>query len=173
MRDVFGKRALIQRCQVHKKRNVLEHLPEKERQSIGDAMSSAHRCRDPERALRLLTNIARRLERKHPGAAASMREGLEDTLTVLRFGLPEALERTLSTTNPIENVNATARRVSRNVKRWRDGSMALRWMAAAVSEAAKGFRRLRGYQGMPKLVTALRAHDAKLDGDLAPVKRAA
>lgn len=173
VRDVFGKRALIQRCQVHKKRNVLDHLPDKERQSIGDAISSAYRCRDPERALRLLTNIARRLERKHPGAAASMREGLEETLTVLRFGLPEALERTLSTTNPIENVNGTARRVSRNVKRWQDGSMVLRWMAAAVGEAQKGFRRLRGYKGMPKLLQALRAHDAKLDGSLAPVIQAA
>lgn len=117
VRDVFGKRALIQRCQVHKKRNVLEHLPERERDSIGAAISSAYRCRDPERALQLLTDLARRLERKHPGAAASLREGLEETLTVLYFGLSDALQRTLATTNPIENVNSTARRVSRNVKR--------------------------------------------------------
>jgi len=173
VRDVFGKRALIQRCQVHKKRNVLEHLPERERDSIGAAISSAYRCRDPKRALRLLTDIARRLERKHPGAAASLREGLEETLTVLYFGLSDALERTLATTNPIENVNCTARRVSRNVKRWQDGSMALRWMAAAIGEAEKGFRRLRGYEAMPKLLKALRAHDEKLEGGIAPVKEAA
>lgn len=173
VRDVFGKRALIQRCQVHKKRNVLEHLPERERDSIGAAISSAYRCRDPERALQLLTDLARRLERKHPGAAASLREGLEETLTVLYFGLSDALQRTLATTNPIENVNSTARRVSRNVKRWQDGSMALRWMAAAIGEAEKGFRRLRGYEAMPKLLKALRAHDEKFEGGVAPVKVAA
>jgi transposase-like protein len=173
VRDVFGKRALIQRCQVHKKRNVLEHLPERERKSIGGAISFAYRCRDAQRAMQLLTNIARRIERKHPGAAASLREGLEETLTVLRFDLPEALEKTLSTTNPIENVNGTVRRVSHNVKRWQDGTMVLRWLAAAIGDAEKGFRRLKGYKGMQKLIDALRTHDAKLDEGLAPIKRAA
>jgi transposase-like protein len=92
---------------------------------------------------------------------------------VLYFGLPDALERTLATTNPIENVNSTARRASRNVKRWQDGSMVLRWMAAAIGEAEKGFRRLRGHQGMPQLLKALRAHDEKRDGGVAPAKEAA
>jgi len=173
LRDVFGKRVLIQRCQVHKKRNVLSHLPEKERQSIGNAISFAYRCRNAEQAMQLLTNLARRLEKKRPGAAASLREGLEETLTVLRFGLPEALEKTLCTTNAIENLNATIRRVSHNVKRWNDGTMALRWLATALGEAQKGFRRLKGYHGMPKLIQTLQANDAKLDERLAPVKKAA
>lgn len=173
LRDVFGKRVLIQRCQVHKKRNVLEHLPERERQSIGAAISFAYRCRNAERATRLLTNLASRLEKKHPGAAASLREGLDETLTVLRFDLPDALEKTLCTTNAIENLNATIRRVSHNVKRWNDGMMALRWLAASLGEAEKGFRRLKGHHGMPKLIEALRVNDAKLDEGLAPLKKAA
>jgi putative transposase len=173
LRDVFGKRVLVQRCQVHKKRNVLEHLPERERQSIGNAISFAYRCRNAEQAKQLLTNLARKLEKKHPGAAASLREGLDETLTVLRFGLPDALEKTLCTTNAIENMNATIRRVSHNVKRWNDGTMVLRWLAAALGEAEKGFRRLKGYHGIPKLIEALQANDAKLNEGLAPVKKAA
>lgn len=164
VRDVFGKRAVIQRCQVHKKRNVLEHLPENQRKMVGATISTAYRCRDPERALQLLKKLARFLEKKHPGAAASLREGMEETLTVLRFGLPEALERTLTTTNIIENLNGTMKRVSRNVKNWQDGTMALRWYAAAIAEAQKGFRRLKGYQGMKTLIAALRAHDDAMDG---------
>jgi putative transposase len=173
LRDVFGKRVLIQRCQVHKKQNVLEHLPERERQSIGTAISFAYRCRNAEQARQLLTNLARKLEKKHPGAAASLREGLDETLTVLRFGLPDGLERTLCTTNAIENMNATIRRVNHNVKRWNDGTMVLRWLAAALGEAQKGFRRLKAYHGMPKLIEALRANDTKLDEGLVPVRKAA
>lgn len=180
VRDVFGKRALIQRCQVHKKRNVLEHLPESQRKSVGATISTAYRCRDPERALQLLRKLARFLEKKHPGAAASLREGMEETLTVLRMGLPETLERILASTNIIENLNGTMNRVSRNVKNWQTGTMALRWYAAAMAEAQKGFRRLKGYQGMKILIAALRAHDDAIDGcneksteGLAPVTKAA
>jgi len=104
----------------------------------------------------MLEALARQLERKHPSAAASLREGLDETLTVMRFELPENLARTLSTTNPIENLNGGIRRVTRNVKRWRDGNMVKRWVATSVLEAARGFRRLRGFQGMPTLVAALR-----------------
>jgi transposase-like protein len=173
VRDVFGNRALIQRCQVHKKRNVLARLPDAMRDEIGTLISTAYRSSDPQRAMRLLKNIARRLERAHPGAAAALREGLEETLTVVAFQLPEALARTLSTTNPIENLNGRIRDVSSNVKRWQGGTMVLRWVAASLGEAAKGFRRLKGYQGMPKLLAALRAHDARIGISLATVQKAA
>ena len=173
VRDVFGKRALIQRCQVHKKRNVLDSLPERMRDSTGAILATAYRCRDAKRALEMLNKLARQLERKHPSAAASLREGLEETLTVLAFKLGDALERTLATTNPIENLNSALRRVHRNVKRWQGGTMVLRWIAAGVQEAAAGFRRLKGHAEMPKLVAALRDHDAGLDGVLASQKKAA
>jgi putative transposase len=173
VRDVFGKRALIQRCQVHKKRNVLDRLPESMRDEIGALISTAYRSSDPQRAMRLLKNIARRLERVHPGAAASLREGLEETLTVVAFGLPQVLARTLSTTNPIENLNSRIRDVSSHVKRWQGGTMVLRWVAGALGEAAKGFRRLKGYRDMPKLLAALRAHDARIGIPLASVEKAA
>jgi putative transposase len=173
VRDTFGKRALIQRCQVHKKRNVLEHLPERQRSAIDATMTTAYHCRDPKRALDMLNKLARQIERKHPSAAASLREGLEETLTVLSLGLVDSLERTLVTTNPIENLNSVIRRVHHNVKRWQDGTMVLRWVAIGLQEATKGFRRLKGHEGMPKLVAALRKHDERLVGALAPQKKAA
>jgi len=170
---VFGERALVQRCQVHKRRNVEDHLPMSMKSSIGSAMTKAYRCRDPERAERILVGLAGQLDREHPAAAASLREGLDETLTVMRLDLPEALERTLATTNPIENLNGAIRRVTRNVKRWEDGRMVLRWIGAAVTEASKGFRRLRGHKGMLKLIGALRAHDAGLGITLETEERAA
>jgi putative transposase len=173
VRDVFGKRALVQRCQVHKKRNVLEHLPERMRSSTGDVISTAYRCTDPKRALEMLKKLARQLERKHPSAASSLREGLEETLTVLSFSLPDALRRTLATTNPIENLNSVIRKIHHNVKRWQDGTMVLRWVAVGLHEATKGFHRLKGHEGMPKLVAALRAHGDQLSNPLASEKKAA
>jgi transposase-like protein len=173
VRDVFGSRALLQRCQVHKKRNVLDHLPEQMRDTTGAMISAAYRCRDPKKASRMLKQIARQLEHNHPGAAESLREGLDETLTVLWIRLPESLERTLATTNPIENINGLVRRVTRNVKRWQGGTMVLRWVGAALQEAARGFRRLKGHAGMPKLVAFLRARDTDLDEAIAPQKKAA
>lgn len=174
IRDAFGKRALIQRCQVHKKRNVLEHLPEKLRSSIGATLSTAYGSRDPKRALEMLNKLARQLERKHPSAAASLREGMEETLTVLSLGITDdALRRTLATTNPIENLNSCLRRTHRNVTRWQDGTMVLRWVAIGLQEATKGFHRLKGSKGMPQLVAALRAHDTRLKSPLATEKKAA
>jgi transposase-like protein len=178
VRDTFGNRALIQRCQVHKKRNVLEHLPERMRATTGATISTAYGCRDSERALSMLTKLARQLERKHPSAAASLREGLSETLTIISLKLDDALARTLATTNPIENLNGVLRRIHHNVKRWRDGTMVLRWVAVGLHEAMKGFRRLKGHEGMPKLVAALRAHDdvllkEKKENPLAALKKAA
>jgi transposase-like protein len=162
VRAVFGTRAVVQRCQVHKRRNVEDHLPENMRRSIGSAMSKAYRSRDVAKAEKILNGLANQLERPHPQAAASLREGLDETLAVTCMGLPEWLERTLATTNAIENLNGSLRRITKRVKRWEDGTMVLRWVAASLTEASKGFRKLRGYKGMPKLLAALRTHDAAL-----------
>jgi len=126
-------------------------------------MNQAYATREAGRARRLLDNLARRLEHQHPGAAASLREGLEETLTVMRLGLPANLERVLSSTNLIENLFSRVREIGRRVKRWQSGTMVLRWTAAGVLEAQRGFRKLAGYRALPALVAALRAHDAQLD----------
>jgi len=173
VKDTFGKRQLIQRCQVHKRRNVEEHLPEEEKKSIGTAIQSAYCCGNAERAKERLIKITQSIEKKYPGAAASLREGMDETLTVLRFGLPEALEKTLVTTNAIENLNGTVRHISRRVKNWQDGTMILRWFAIAMVEAQKGFRRLKGYKGMKTLVRVLRRHDAELEKQVAQAQEAA
>jgi putative transposase len=157
--EVFGAHALIQRCREHKKRNVTEALPERLRATVRSAMTQAYATRDLRRARRLLDNLARRLEHQHPGAAASLREGLEETLTVMRLGLPEKLERVLSSTNLIENLFSRVREIGRRVRHWQSGTMVLRWTAAGVLEAERGFRKLAGYRAMPALVAALRAHD--------------
>jgi putative transposase len=161
--DIFGERALIQRCRQHKKRNVSEALPERMRAPVLSTMSQAYATRDAKRARRLLENLARRLEGDYPGAAASLREGLEETLTVMRLDLPETLERVLSSTNLIENLFGRVREIARRVKRWQGGSMILRWTAAGVLEAERHFRKVAGYRALPKLVAALRAHDAAID----------
>ena len=163
IRSVFGARALLQRCQVHKRRNVEDHLPEDMKKNAGRAMAAAYRCADAGRARRMLEALARQLERKHPAAAASLREGLDETLTVLHFGLPAGLMRTLATTNPIEFLNSRIRKTTHNVTRWENGDMVLRWLAQAAHEASKTFRKLRGYKAMPLLAAALRAHDAEID----------
>ena len=110
----------------------------------------------------MLQDLARRLDTAYPSAAASVREGLDETLTVLGVGLSERLQRSLATTNAIESLLSRTRHVKRNVKRWRGGMMVLRWVAAGVLEAAKGFRRVKGCKDMPALVAALRARDARL-----------
>lgn len=153
---VFGKSALVQRCQEHKRRNVIEHLPEQRRKYVNSVLQQAYRMKSKELAKRRLLQLVNHLKADYPDAAASLQEGLEETLTVKSMDLLAALERTLATTNPIENMNGTIRRVTRNVKRWRDGSMIKRWVAGALIEAQTGFRKLRGYKGMPKLVAYLR-----------------
>jgi transposase-like protein len=125
---------------------------------------------DAEKAERLIRNLARRMEQVAPGVSASIREGLDEMLTVIRLGLPLPLRRSLACTNIIENMMGTVRRVCRNVKRWRDASMALRWTAAAMQEAAKGFRRLKACKQLPMLRADLAAHQSKhaLDIELEP-----
>jgi len=171
--DTFGERALIQRCQAHKKRNVIDALPERLRALVRTAMNQAYASRDPKRARRLLENLAHKLESAHPGAAASLREGADETLTVMAHHLPEALERVLSSTNLIENLFSRVREIARRVKRWQGGTMILRWTAAGVLEAERGFRKVAGYRGLPKLIAALRTYDAALDRRLDNGRKAA
>ena len=159
--EVFGAHGLIQRCREHKKRNVTDALPERHRATVRSAMNQAYATRDTKRARRLLDGLARRLEHQHPSAAASLREGLEETLTVMRLGLPENLERVLSSTNLIENLFSRVREIGHRVKRWQSGTMVLRWTATGVLEAERGFRKLVGYRAMPILVAALRACDTQ------------
>jgi transposase-like protein len=159
---IFGPAAVMQRCQVHKRRNVLEHLPEQQRPWVRAILTRAYRSADVATAKRLLQDLARRLEDGYPSAAESVREGLDETLTVLRFNLSERLRHSLATTNAIESLISRSRHVKRNVKRWRGGTMVLRWVAAAMLEATKGFRRLKGKADMPKLVMALRARDQQV-----------
>ena len=165
VRNVFASRALVQRCQAHKARNVLDQLPEAMRPSVRQALREAYRCADAVRASKLLANLARRLRSEHPGASASLEEGLDEPLTVMRLGLPKQLARVLSTTNAVENLIGSVRDLGRRVKRWRDGRMILRWTVTAVADAASRFRRVVGArEGMPKLVRALAAHDVTNNG---------
>jgi transposase-like protein len=161
IRRTFGRHTPIQRCQVHKARNIIERLPKHLHASVRAALRQAWELDDAEKAERLIRNLARRLEQVAPGVATSILEGLDEMLTVIRLGLPLSLRRSLACTNIIENMMGTIRRVCRNVKRWRDASMALRWTAAAMQEAAKGFRRLKACKQLPLLRAALAAHHRK------------
>jgi transposase-like protein len=160
--DVFGDRAVVQRCQVHKRRNVREQVSVARRAYVQRLMNEAYRSVGPEVARGRLRQLASWLENNgEPGAAASVREGLEETLTVLKLKLPPTLQRTLATTNPVENLNGAIRRVTRNVKRWRNGpsSMITRWAALGIAEGSRRFRRIKGHKDLPKLVHALRSLD--------------
>jgi putative transposase len=161
--DTFGERALIQRCQAHKKRNVTDALPERMRASVRAVINQAYATRDPKRARRLLENLAHKLESAHPGAAASLREGLDESLTVMALHLSEGLERVLSSTNLIENLFSRVREIARRVKRWQGGTMILRWTAAGVLEAERYFRKVAGYRALPRLAAVLHARDAAID----------
>lgn len=159
IRRVWGALGVVHRCQVHKVRNVLEHLPEALRPAVARAMRQAY---DPATsaasAARQLERLARSLDPDHPGAAASVREGLAETLTLNTLGITGALWKTLRSTNPIENLNGGVGLFTRNVRRWRNGAMILRWVGSAVLEAEQTFRRVRGFREMPTLTNALHQH---------------
>lgn len=161
----FGKLALVHRCQVHKLRNVLDHLPDHLKAGTRRAMLDAYNSSDAELAKKQLERLAHSLEREHPGAAASLREGLDETLTLMRLGITGWLYRSLRSTNIIENVNGAVGKFARNVRRWRDGTMIVRWVASALREADKKFRKLKGYKDMPKLIAALEKHQSGLQMD--------
>ena len=157
VKEVFDH-PVIGRCQLHKIRNVQDHLPEKLRGLVGQRMRTAYHADSALAAQALLEALAAELDKTHPGAAASLREGMAETLTVLRLGVPPTLARTLRSTNAIESMISICRDHARNVKRWRDGQMALRWCAAGMVEASRQFRRVNGHLHLPALRTALARH---------------
>jgi putative transposase len=152
--DVFDH-PVIQRCQLHKLRNVTDRLPDALASVVAKRMRAAYRNPDPLVAQADLEALARELRRSHPGAAASLREGLAETLTIARLGVPPTLARTLRSTNSIESMIAICRDHAANVKRWQDGQMVLRWIAAGMGEAAKQFRRVNGHLHLPALRATL------------------
>jgi putative transposase len=152
--DVFDH-PVIQRCQLHKLRNVTDRLPDAVASAVAKRMRAAYHNPDPLLAQADLEALARELHRSHPGAAASLREGLAETLTIIRLGVPPTLARTLRSTNSVESMIEICRDHAANVKRWQDGQMVLRWIAAGMGEAAKQFRRVNGYLHLPALRSAL------------------
>ncbi len=158
IRDTYGALAPVQRCRLHKRANATDHVPEGLRPLIGRKLDEAWRKDDPDEAAAALRRLADSLEEAHPGAATSIREGLEETLTIARLGLSPALIKTFKSTNPIESLNDGIREIEHNVKNWRSGKMALRWTAAAVLEREKRFRRINGYRDLWILARALDRH---------------
>jgi putative transposase len=152
---------VIQRCQLHKIRNVKDRLPQRLRSTVGRRMTDAYHAGSALEAEAALLALATELDRTHPSAAASLREGLDETLTVLRLAVPPTLARTLRSTNCIESMISVCREHAGNVKRWRDGQMALRWCAAGMVEAGKQFRRVNGHLHLPTLRAALERESAK------------
>ena len=158
VKKVFGDKALVQRCTLHKRRNVIDHLPKDQRRFIDAKLAKAFANRDATAGLGAAQELAKAMEDRWPDAAASLREGLEEMFTVRRMGLSDALARTLTNTNAIESMISICRSTSRNVKRWRDGKMVKRWVAAGMLNAEGSFRRVKGCKDMPVLVDALARH---------------
>jgi len=143
---------VVQRCQVHKIRNVTDHLPQRMRPMAAARMRDAYRADSWLAAKTELVGLAEDLAGHYPDAAASLREGLEETLTVTRLRLPDTLKRGLATTNAIENLNSVARDACHNVKRWDGQAMVLRWMAAAILDVQPRFHKIKGYEGLAGVV---------------------
>ena len=156
IRQVFGEQAVIARCRVHKERNVLDHLPEAERLWVRRKLQAAWANPDAAEAEAALTALAGQLAKVNPDAAASLREGLADTLTVTRLGITGSLLKTVMSTNPMESMIEIVRDHARNVKHWQRGDMRLRWAAAGMLAAATQFRRVKGYRQLPALAAALK-----------------
>lgn len=171
--DHFGKLALIQRCQIHKARGILERLPRHLRAGTSKALRQAFMAESEEVGRTLLDNLARRLDQEADGVAGAIREGMDDMLTCVRLGLPDDLRRSLVSTNQIENLIGRVRQLCKNVRRWRDVRMVKRWTVSAMIEAKKGMRRLRGCKSLPILQAALRRHEQDVLAELDPKARAA
>ena len=157
IRQVFGNDVPVQRCTQHKQQNVLDHLPERDRQAVKTRLRRAWKETDHDRALEQLTTLALELDRAHPGAAASLREGMEETLTVTRLGITGKLKLTLQSTNPCESMISTVRVIHRNVKHWTSGDMCLRWTGAGMLEAETRFRKVEGYRGLANIAVKIEA----------------
>jgi transposase-like protein len=152
---VFGERALVQRCTLHKRRNVIGYLPVGERDTVDGRLAKAFADPDPDKGLHACRELARQLEGRHPDAAASLREGLEEMFTVARLGITGRLRRSLTNTNCIESMFSIARTTTGRVKHWQDGTMKKRWIVAGMLEAQRSFRRIKGCGDMPAFVAAV------------------
>ena len=155
IRQVFGDDVPVQRCVQHKLRNVVDHLPERDREPVKPRLRQAWKETDHDRALEQLNTLALELDHAHPGAAASLREGMEETLTVTRLGITGKLKLTLQSTNPCESMISTVRVIHRNVKHWSSGEMCLRSTAAGMLEAETRFRKVQGYRGLAHIAVAI------------------
>lgn len=155
IKDVFGEHALVHRCHRHKERNVCDLLPERDRPRILARIRGAWALTDAKEAEQQLERLAEELERSWPDAGASLREGLSETLTLMRLQITGKLAKTLASTNPIESMIGIVRHTQRNVKRWQEGDMRKRWTAAGMLVAEQQFRRIIGYSDLAKLVTAI------------------
>jgi putative transposase len=158
IKDVFGEHALVHRCHRHKERNVCDLLPERERPAVRTRIRTAWSLSDAELARQRLDLLASELDRTWPDAAASLSEGMPDTLTLMRVGITGQLAKTLCSTNPCESMIEIVRYTQRNVKRWRDGDMRKRWTAAGMLVAEQQFRRIIGYRDLATLVIAIERH---------------
>lgn len=158
IKDVFGEHALVHRCHRHKERNVIDLLPERDRDSVRVRIRAAWSLTDPLLAEQRLQLLAGELEQTWPDAAGSLREGIDDTLTLMRLGITGNLAATLSSTNPCESMIEIVRYTQRNVKRWQDGDMRKRWTAAGMLVAEQQFRRIIGYRELATLVIAIERH---------------
>ena len=155
---MFGEHALVHRCHRHKERNVTDLLPERDRPQILARIRGAWALTNPLLAEERLELLASELDRTWPDAAGSLREGMQDTLTLMRLGIDGQLAKTLSSTNPCESMIEIVRYTQRNVKRWQDGDMRKRWTAAGMLVAEQQFRRIIGYRDLAKLVIAIERH---------------
>jgi putative transposase len=162
IREVFGEHALVQRCQRHKERNVIDLLPERDRDRVRARMRAAWALTDADLAQRELEMLAAELDRTWPDAGRSLREGMAETLTLMRLGITGKLAQTLCSTNPCESMIEIVRHTQRNVKRWREGNMRKRWTAAGMLVAEEQFRRIIGYKDLAKLVIAIERRHATL-----------
>jgi putative transposase len=158
IKDVFGEHALVHRCHRHKERNITDLLPERDRPQILARIRGAWALTSAELARERLELLASELERTWPDAGASLREGLPETLTLMRLGIDGQLSKTLCSTNPCESMIEIVRYTQRNVKRWQDGDMRKRWTAAGMLVAEQQFRRIIGYRDLAKLVIAIERH---------------
>jgi transposase-like protein len=161
IKRVFGKHAVVQRCVLHKRRDVSDYLAPELARRIDRQLKAAFNDPDPARGLKVVKGLATQLERAHPSAAGSLREGLDDMFTVRRLGASDRLARSLSCTNAIESMISTVRTVSSGVKRWRDPKMVRRWVGTGMIEAQRSFRRIKGCKDMKPLVDAVRAEVAR------------
>jgi transposase-like protein len=166
VKEIFGALALIQRCRIHKLRNVVEHLPKEKRSQAAWRLRGAWAKSTEQEALKELRKVVQWLEPISPSAARSLEEGLEETLTLQGLGLPKELLTSFDSTNLIESCFSRTESWTHRVKRWRDAKMVMRWGAAALLVAEAGFRRVRGCDHMPLLIQALVLHQSKLEKGL-------